>query len=82
MVWAINSTSTALEEFDNYTIKPLYGFIDSLILDIRNNEFELPQVKPNKDNKESKLLKKAFIVQGHDEASKFKIARFFRKTKI
>ncbi|HAV4440345.1 TPA: TIR domain-containing protein [Acinetobacter baumannii] len=78
---AWNMGDTDLDFFNKYTKKPLFGFLDSLMLDLENNEFELPEIKSEeaKINTKPKLLKKAFIVHGHDSAKKFETARFLEK---
>lgn len=61
---------------------PSEAFIDSLILDIRNNEYDSFLSKPERSlRKESKPLgnKRVFIVHGHDELTKTKVARFVEK---
>ncbi|RKG30420.1 TIR domain-containing protein [Acinetobacter tianfuensis] len=72
---------SALNDFDENTREPLCAFIDSLIRDIENDEFEWIEekvVKPkNIENKS--LLKKAFIVHGHDNATKERTARYLEK---
>lgn len=68
--------------FDSYTREPLFGFIDSLILDIQNDELYLPESKAEKvinSQANQKLLKKAFIVHGHDNAKKIETARFLER---
>lgn len=79
MVWSIDSPE--IHFFDSYTRKPLFSFIDSLILDIQNDEFELPKPKSEKINNQTKIksLKKAFIVHGHDNAQKLETARFLER---
>ena len=70
-----------LIDFDENTREPLCAFIDSLIRDIENDEFEWIEekvVKPKNVEKKS-LLKKAFIVHGHDIATQQKTARFLEK---
>lgn len=77
--WSLDYSE--LDMFDECTKQPLFGFIDSLILDIQNDELELPEPKPEKTKSPTKpkLLKKAFIVHGHDSAKKFETARFLDK---
>lgn len=67
--------------FDVEKRNPLLGFINSLILDIQNDELELPKVKTEtiEHSQQVKLLKKAFIVHGHDNAKKIETARFLEK---
>ncbi|MHA3103070.1 TIR domain-containing protein [Acinetobacter sp. ANC 3791] len=67
--------------FDIEKRKPVFSFIDSLILDIQNDELELPKAKTEtiEHPQQVKLLKKAFIVHGHDNARKLETARFLEK---
>lgn len=72
-----------VKQFRVYKYDPSVSFIESLILDIKNNEIE-ENVDPNEIQKNlkvksSKLLKKAFIVHGHDIATQQKTARFLEK---
>lgn len=59
------------------------SFIDSLILDIKNDEIEEPEVavkvKQKVEIKIPTLQKKAFIVHGHDVATQQKTARFLEQ---
>lgn len=67
--------------FDVEKRNPLMGFIDSLILDVQNDELYLLEPKSEKMNFQSQcqLLKKAFIVHGHDNAKKIETARVLEK---
>lgn len=60
-----------------------HSFIDSLILDINNDELDLPDPSPKIEKKVEKITpaleKKAFIVHGHDDATKERTARFLEK---
>lgn len=61
------------------------SYIDSLILDIQNDEYEItqaPQIEKNKakEPENQDIAKnKVFIVHGHDGESKEKVARFIEK---
>ncbi|MDM1273979.1 MULTISPECIES: TIR domain-containing protein [Acinetobacter] len=72
-----------MKQFMEDEYKPAISFIDSLIMDINNDEIillESNKIKPNKPNKKpNELLKKAFIVHGHDNARKLETARFLEK---
>lgn len=61
-------------------ISPSYAFLSSLILDIESDDYlNLPQ-KINVDVKKNNSMdRKAFIVHGHDEATRLKTARFLEK---
>lgn len=81
--WSIDDYSP-LNDFDESQYQPLIAFIDSLITDIQNDEFDSVHEKEkqaaNKDkSKTQKLLRKAFIVHGHDNATKERTARFLEK---
>lgn len=64
---------------------PTFAFIDSLMLDIANDEYEENEHNPppSKDvkpsAKKSSANSKVFIVHGHDEAMQAKAARFVEK---
>lgn len=72
-----------LKQFHHDEYEPSMSFIDSLILDIENDEIEeqseQSENRKHKKDKSPQLLKKAFIVHGHDDATKLKIARFLEK---
>lgn len=72
-----------VRQFIDDEYSPSLSFIDSLILDIENNEVEFVSAKiPENESpkiKPSELLKKAFIVHGHDVATQQKTARFLEK---
>ena len=74
-----------IQQFMEDEYKPSISFIDSLIMDINNNEVISPasnkhKIKVSKSGKNSnELLKKAFIVHGHDDAKKLETARFLEK---
>jgi predicted nucleotide-binding protein len=58
------------------------SYIDSLVLDITNNEYDPPKQKTAKTaeaNKEGAPSNRVFIVHGHDELLKTKAARFLEK---
>jgi len=70
-------------QFENDKYFPSLSFIESLILDIQNDEVEYvsahKQEKESSKIKPSELLKKAFIVHGHDIATQQKTARFLEQ---
>ncbi len=69
-------------DFDSYKRKPLIAYLDSLIIDVQNGEFDFQtnQQDNEKPVKKAKgLIKKAFIVHGHNEATKLRTARFLEK---
>ncbi|MCE1192399.1 MAG: nucleotide-binding protein [Acidovorax sp.] len=63
--------------------EPCAAFIDSLILDIQNGEFEEQFVPIKADErakaKSEKKAKRIFVVHGHDDLLKTKTARFIEK---
>lgn len=60
---------------------PSDAFIDSLLMDIRNNEYDFLLSKPDKPPAKEKNIsnRRVFIVHGHDELTKTKVARFIEK---
>lgn len=74
-----------MKQFIEDEYKPSISFIDSLIMDINNDEIisddsSTSKVKLGKsDKKLNAPLRKAFIVHGHDKAKKFETARFLEK---
>lgn len=81
MFWSAYDYS-ALADFDENTREPLCAFIDSLIRDIENDEFEWSWEQPiieKSKNQKNVLLRKAFIVHGHDIATQQKTARFLEQ---
>jgi predicted nucleotide-binding protein len=70
--------------FMRYKGKTSLAFIDSLILDIKNEELHAekkdgPRAKATEKNKEKIKNDRVFIVHGHDEAMQVKAARFIEK---
>ncbi|MCH7317929.1 nucleotide-binding protein [Acinetobacter sp. ANC 5659] len=76
----IGMYSTKANSLELARISPSYAFLSSLILDIESDDYlNLPQ-KLNVDLKKNNSLdKKAFIVHGHDDATKERTARFLEK---
>ncbi|MBV5267716.1 MAG: nucleotide-binding protein, partial [Burkholderiaceae bacterium] len=79
----IGSSESDLAIFVREDGKPCFAFIDSLKLDIQNDEFDF-NPKPSVPSKE--LLakrpsknKRVFVVHGHDELLKTKTARFLER---
>lgn len=57
-----------------------YSYLDSLILDIQNDEYDFTPINKEVKQVETKAKsKKVFIVHGHDEAVKERTARFLEK---
>lgn len=69
------------EYFERVKINRLNAFLESLILDIENDEIQFKdnQAPNNKKSKLEKLSRKAFIVHGQDVAAKERTARFLEK---
>lgn len=70
------------QDFDTYKRKPLLAYLDSLLIDIENDEFDFQSDKQEAEVpvlQSKTMLKKAFIVHGHDESTKFRTARFLEK---
>lgn len=71
--------------FQRYKGDPAMAFIESLILDIKNDELHIPCKTEVAGNEPAKAKTKAlrssrvFIVHGHDEVLKEKTARFVEK---
>lgn len=57
------------------------AYIDSLLLDIQNDEYEAPDINKTKTKKESSVMnnKKIFIVHGRNEAIRDKVEAFVRR---
>ncbi|HCB31365.1 MULTISPECIES: TIR domain-containing protein [Acinetobacter] len=74
-----------IKQFMEDEYKPSISFIDSLIMDIENDEVladdsSKSKVKLSKSDTNSNTpLRKAFIVHGHDKAKKLETARFLEK---
>lgn len=62
-------------------IEPLAAFLKSLIIDINSDDYLSVNTFAPQDNKQKKLSleRKAFIVHGHNEATKERTARFLQK---
>jgi predicted nucleotide-binding protein len=59
---------------------PATAFIDSLILDIENDEFAIEHSNNNTERRgEQTMPNRVFIVHGHDELTKTEVARFIEK---
>ena len=79
----IGSSESDLNIFMREDGKPCFAFIDSLKLDIQNDEFDF-NPKPPAQSKEfpakrAAKNKRVFIVHGHDELLKTKTARFVER---
>lgn len=82
-VYVIRRGESDAETFMRDDGEPCFAFIDSLRLDIQNDEFDFsPPLEPVRNSvtrKPSLNNKRVFIVHGHDELSKTKTARFIEK---
>ncbi len=72
------------EQFQRQDGNPVYSYIDSLILDIKNDEYNIREIQNEKNkvkssNEDLKKFNKVFIVHGHDNYSKEQTARFIEK---
>jgi predicted nucleotide-binding protein len=79
---SINRYDSDLQRFWKRDGEAMDSYIDSLILDIQNDELELHEdraVKIRHDKKSEKDLSKVFIVHGHDGEAKERTARFVEK---
>jgi predicted nucleotide-binding protein len=81
-IYSIRRDESDLSLFMRYDGEACIAFIDSLKLDIENDEFlaVLPQPQVDATNQETRPPnKRVFIVHGHDELLKTKTARFIEK---
>lgn len=62
-------------------IEPLNAFIKSLIMDVNSDDYLNFETAPHQENKPTIIStnRKAFIVHGHDNATKERTARFLEK---
>jgi len=80
--YSINRHDSAATRFWKLDGQNMESYLDSLILDIQNDEyrFATPKVaEPKPDQTKKKDTSKVFIVHGHDGESKEKTARFIEK---
>lgn len=80
---AIGRSESDYDVFLRYDGSPSIAFIDSLVLDIKNDEYNFDELIHSSDKqskiKESVGTDTVFIVHGHDEIIKNKAARFVEK---
>lgn len=78
-----NRSESDFDVFMREDGEPSLAFIDSLKLDVENDEFSFapppPKVKKSNKRKNQAKNKRVFIVHGHDELIKTQIARFIEK---
>lgn len=79
---SFNPRDSDLEHFWKQDGATMEAYVDSLIIDIQNDEFEsaeekLPQAKPKKPK--ARNMSKVFIVHGHDGEAKLSAARFVER---
>lgn len=83
MVFSVRRDESDVQRFWRQDGEVCLSFIDSLITDIKSDEYDFePQTQPVETNKvinDSKDLTKVFIVHGHDELTKTKVARFIEQ---
>jgi len=83
-MFSINQLESDAEAFWSLDGETMLSYIDSLIMDVNNDEYDFPDEKeaikkekplPDKTEKSNKI----FIVHGHDGETKEKTARFLEK---
>lgn len=81
--YSINAGESAAQRFWREDGEITDSYIDSLIIDITNGEYEPETVSPayqeGKKGKTSPILNRIFIVHGHDALMETKTARFIEK---
>lgn len=78
--WPVLRNTTRAKILEDYFIYPTKAFINSLILDGQNNELIILKSEDKAEQEGvQNLMRKAFIVHGHDSAKKFETARFLEK---
>ncbi|MEN8409712.1 nucleotide-binding protein [Acinetobacter bereziniae] len=71
---------TRAETLESAMIAPSLAFLKSLIIDIESDDYINSAPVTNQDKRNNKSLeRKAFIVHGHDNATKERTARFLEK---
>lgn len=82
-ILTINSDESDFDAFLRQYGKPMESFLESLTLDIQNDDHNIPMTTSNVRSSNTRTNKsKVFIVHGHDEIMKQKIARFLEKLGI
>lgn len=82
--FSIGANESDLQVFWREDGEAMVSFLDSIILDVENNEFDLFPIQADSDktktnNKKNKRMSKVFIVHGHDGEAKQRTARFVEK---
>lgn len=83
-VFSMGSGESDVDVFWRMDGKPSLAFLDSLIIDVKNDEFHqevkpIPKIEPKAAPSKPSLSSKVFIVHGHDELIKTQAARFLEK---
>lgn len=82
-IMAMGFGESAFSVFKRHKGDPAIAFIESLILDIKNDELHINCETQKPENEPAKaqalISSRVFIVHGHDEALKEKTARFVEK---
>ncbi|TDU81574.1 putative nucleotide-binding protein [Prosthecobacter fusiformis] len=80
-VFSINPHDSDVTAFWNLDGENMNSYLESLILDIQNDEHDFREmpVEPEPDKKKIKDTSKVFIVHGHDGEAKERTARFIEK---
>lgn len=85
MVFTINGNESDAEQFWREDGDICISFIDSLMIDVRNDEYDFEEQSPIMEVEDMNLSvsttkpTKVFIVHGHDDLTKIKVARFVEK---
>jgi predicted nucleotide-binding protein len=85
MIYGVNHSHTPAQHFWRYDGSDSEAFIDSLITDITNDEYEFKIVKIKKETEMSTPAfdpNKIFIVHGHDDKTKIEIARYIERLQL
>ncbi|MGR2919984.1 TIR domain-containing protein [Acinetobacter sp. 1125_18A] len=81
VAWSLDGSYHEGHDFDQFKRTPILAYLDSLILDVENDEFDFAENKIHEvmDVKQIPLLRKVFIVHGHDDTAKLGTARLLEK---
>jgi predicted nucleotide-binding protein len=82
IAFSVLSSETDDQQFWREYGERALSFIDSLIIDIQNDEYELDEIPSNgvcAEVESGALSNKIFIVHGHDDLTKVQTARFIEK---
>jgi predicted nucleotide-binding protein len=87
MVFVVHRGESDVQRFWREKGETMVSYIDSLILDVQNDEYDFPEKEketfiPISANSVDKDLNSVFIVHGHDGEAKERTARFIEKLGI